>query len=81
MFTTSPPYVDEGGNNVQVKKLIFSSEGRPDIELDLTGEHLYSSDLICLGIVVVLCWDLVCSTMGGGRGRWYRLLVSHTLVV
>lgn len=29
--------LDEGGNNVLLKKLVFKCEGRDDVELDLTG--------------------------------------------
>ena len=29
---------DEGGNNVLLKKMVLVVEGRPDIELDLTGK-------------------------------------------
>lgn len=29
---------DEGGNNVLLKKMVLIVEGRPDIELDLTGK-------------------------------------------
>lgn len=30
--------LDEGGNNVLLKKLVFKCEGRDDVELDLTGD-------------------------------------------
>ena len=29
---------DEGGNNVLLKKMVLVVDGRPDIELDLTGK-------------------------------------------
>lgn len=29
---------DEGGSNVIIKQMVFSTEGRDDVVLDLTGE-------------------------------------------
>ena len=31
-------HADEGGNNVLLKKMVLVVDGRPDIELDLTGK-------------------------------------------
>ena len=54
---------DEGGNNVILKKMALVVDGRPDIELNLTGT-LVSTSFICAGKPFFFCFYVhVCLLM------------------